>query len=612
MVLVVVRARIPWMFVLLASMAMPLLAQDRPLRVVVVFGHDPNSPGVRSFVRPFQQYFLAIDGLRVEFHHESLNHDRFPDRQRWPELASEIANKHEAAPPAAIVTEGSAALTFAVEHLRSRFPGTPIIYALSFDPAFDYAVLPANVTGRRQQATFGETLALAKRLQPDAERVVLIGGASVDDSALVREAERQLSPMIGSMKLITLQDWTYPALLQQLGRLPPRTIAIFSSIGRDQRGYMFNSGDLIPSVTKVASAPVYGSARPWVGNGVVGGAVLDFGHEGTKTAELLERVLRQPTGAPLPAVEEAINPLVVDAQQMQRWGLSFDRLPTGTQVINREPTLWQRHWRAILATIGIVTAQLIFIVLLLAERKRRRRAQREVEETRDQVTHIARVATAGQLTAALSHELRQPLVAIDALAHAGSRLVHHPAPDPAELGDIFNSIKAADRQAFALIDHIRGMVRNDQPREDLVDLNSVCRRSLELLASQVDTCMVRLKTELAPYVSPVRGDAIQLQQVVMNLILNALDATTSTKHKEVITIGTRERNVDVEIYVHNSGPALSAEVQDNLFTPFYSTKPGGLGMGLAIVRMILLRHNGTVSGFNDGDGVLFSVVLPKA
>jgi signal transduction histidine kinase len=599
------------MFVLLTSMAMPLLAQERDLRVVVIFGHDLNSPGVQSFLRPFQQHFLAIDGIRVEFHDESINHDHFPDRQRWPELAAKIAKKHEA-PPAAIVTEGSAALTFAVQHLNARFPGTPIIYALSFDPNFDYSVLPANVTGRRQHAAFNETLGLAKRLQPDAERVVLIGGASVDDSALVREAERQLEPMIGNMDLETLQNWTYPGLLQQLRRLPPRTIAIFSSIGRDQRGYMFNSGDLIPSVTSVASAPIYGSARPWVGNGIVGGAVLDFGHEGKKTAELLERVLRQPAGAPLPAAVKVTNPLVVDAQQMQRWGLSFDRLPPRTQLINREPTLWQRYWRVILATIAIVAAQLILIVLLLAERKRRRRAQRDVEATRGQVTHIARVATAGQLTAAFSHELRQPLAAIDALAHAGHRLVHQGEPDTAELRDIFNSIRAADRQAFDLIDHIRGMVRNDQPREDLVDLNSVCRRSIELLARQADTRRVRLETELASDLSPVRGDAIQLQQVVMNLILNALDATAGATQQELITIGTRERNVDVEMYVHNSGAPLSAEVQDNLFTPFYSTKPGGLGMGLAVVRMIVLRHDGAVNGYNDDAGVLFSVVLPKA
>jgi C4-dicarboxylate-specific signal transduction histidine kinase len=124
--------------------------------------------------------------------------------------------------------------------------------------------------------------------------------------------------------------------------------------------------------------------------------------------------------------------------------------------------------------------------------------------------------------------------------------------------------------------------------------------------------MVRLETELTADVSPVRGDAIQLQQVVMNLVLNALDAVASAEHDKSITIGTRERNVDVELYVHNSGPSLSAEVQDNLFTPFYSTKPDGLGMGLAIVRMIVLRHDGAVSGCNDDTGVVFSVILPKA
>ena len=608
----IVRSRIAWMFVLLTSMAMPLPAQQQPLRVLIVFAHDPASPGVQSFVRSFQQHFLRIDGMRVEFHDESIQSDQSPARDHWPELAGQIGKKHEGAPPVAIVTEGSAALTFAVEHLRARFPNTPIIYALSFDPQFDYAMLPDNVTGRRQHATFSETLALAKRLQPDAERVMLIGGSSADDSALIQLAERQLKPVLGSMELITLQNWTYPVLLQEVRGLPPRTIAIFSSIGRDQRGYMFNSGDFIPSVTNVASAPVYGSVRAWVGSGIVGGAVFDFGHEGQKTAELLERVLRQPRDAPLPAAEQAINPVVVDARQMQRWGFSFDRLPPETQVLHRETPMWRRHLRAILVAIAIVAAQLILIVWLLIERSRRRRAQRQVVETQGQVSHIARVATAGQLTAALSHELRQPLTAINTLAHAGQRLMQNPEPDKAELTDIFNSIKAAERQAVELIDEIRGMVRNDPLRGEPVDLNGICRRTIELLAHQAKACMVRIDCELAPDLSPVSGDAVQLQQVVMNLLLNAMEAVSDVKHERVIRIGTRERTIDVELYVCNNGPQLSPEVQEHLFTPFYSTKPDGLGMGLAIVRMIVLRHNGTVKGRNDDEGVAFSVILPKA
>src|SRR5688572_29213814 len=146
------------MFVLFTLLAIPLQAQDRPRRVVIVFADDPNSPGVQSFVRPFQQHFLGADRIRVEFDDENINYDQAPDRQRWPELAANIAKKHPGAPPAAIVTEGSAALTFAVEHLSPRFPGTPIIYAMSFDPNFEYSALPANVTGRRQHATFTETL----------------------------------------------------------------------------------------------------------------------------------------------------------------------------------------------------------------------------------------------------------------------------------------------------------------------------------------------------------------------------------------------------------------------------------------------------------------------
>ncbi|HEY0305117.1 MAG TPA: hypothetical protein VGC44_09085, partial [Longimicrobiales bacterium] len=276
-----------------------LAAQEEQRRVLIVFGHNATAPGAVAFNRNLQSHFFEKQSINVEFYSELLDFDRFPDRERWPTLARAITVKHGKTPPAVIVTEGSAALQFAVDHLRPSFPNIPIIYAITFDPIIDYSKLPANVTGRRQTTGFAETLLLAKRLQPDAERVVLIGGASMLESAMFNAAVRELRPLLGHMTLVPMQDWTYPTLLQSLRKLPPRTIALLSSFRRDQRDYAFSSGDLIASITNVSAAPVYGVARNWVGNGIVGGAVLDFEAEGRATASMLESVLRD-SNAPLP------------------------------------------------------------------------------------------------------------------------------------------------------------------------------------------------------------------------------------------------------------------------------------------------------------------------
>jgi signal transduction histidine kinase len=589
-----------------------LAAQQEQRRVLIVFGHNATAPGAVAFNRNLQSHFIEKQGINVEFYSELLDFDRFPDRGRWPMLARAIAAKHGKNPPAAIVTEGSAGLQFAVDHLRASFPNTPIIYAITFDPIIDYSTLPPNVTGRRQKTGFAETLLLAKRLQPDAEHVALIGGASMLDSAMFNAAVSELRPLLGGMTLLPMQDWTYPTLLQSLRRLPPRTIALLSSFRRDQRGYEFSSGDLIASMTHVSQAPIYGVARNWVGNGVVGGAVLDFDAEGRATARMLEGVLRDPN-APLPPHENAPNPLVADARQLARWNLPMEALPVGVEVINREPSAWQQHRAVIIAVIGIVVAQLGLIVLLLLERGRRRRAQMVAEESRGQVTHIARVATVGQITAAVSHELRQPLTAIHASAQAGELILSQPEPDVGEAREMFQHIVSADERAVELIDHIRGLLRHEQPQRSVVDLNDICQRCVQLLQLEVRARDARLESSFDQRLSKVRGDAVQLEQVVINLIMNGLDAATAANQERVITLGTREGVTEVEMTVRNSGSSLTPEAQANLFRAFYSTKPHGLGMGLAIVRMIIERHQGVVRGRNHPDGgVVFSVILPKA
>jgi signal transduction histidine kinase len=603
---------LPWSATLLLLVASTASAQESQQRVLLVFGHNPNAPGAVAFSQGVQQRFVTKRYPSIEFFMEAVDYDRFPDRARWPEIARAFAAKYRQAPPHAIVAEGSAALLFTAYHLRPHFPHVPIVYGNTFDPIVDYAGLPPNITGRRMVPGFVETLDLAKRLLPRAERVVVIGGSTATDSMLLNTALRVLRPHAGDMELIGLQDWTYPSLLSALRRLPERTIVILSSFRSDLRGYVFSSGDLIASMTTVSSVPVFGIARNWVKDGVVGGAVLDFGSEGVETGRLLEAVLNRRPESLLPPPETASSPLIVDWRQLQRWGLSEAALPPGTEVLFREPGVWMRYRIAIITAAVVFLAQLTLIVLLLLERRKRQRAQLTVEEARGQVTHIARVATVGQISAAVSHELRQPLTAIHASAQAGGLLLQQPQPDVAELREIFDNIVSADERAVELIDHIRGLLRNELPQRGHVDLNQVVRQATQLLEREIRARGVELEMCLDDSLSPIDGDGVQLQQVALNLALNALDAAASHDGERRVTLGTREGITEVEMYVRNSGPGLTRDVRSHLFDAFFSTKKQGLGMGLAIVRMIVERHQGVVRGENHPEGgVVFKVILPK-
>jgi signal transduction histidine kinase len=220
----------------------------------------------------------------------------------------------------------------------------------------------------------------------------------------------------------------------------------------------------------------------------------------------------------------------------------------------------------------------------------------------------------GELAAAVSHELRQPLTAIRAHAMAGALLLAQSPPDLDEAREIFRDIENDDVRATEVLEHIRLFLRKEAPGNVPVDLNLICTQATDLLNHDAGMRGVRLQLSLAPNLPIITGNAVQLQQVVLNLAINAVDAVQASERSgrgQDVVVGTSAAAGSVEIFVRDTGPGLSTEVQQRIFEPFYSTKSHGLGMGLAIVRSIVERHGGQVCAENhDTRGAVFRVHLP--
>jgi C4-dicarboxylate-specific signal transduction histidine kinase len=241
----------------------------------------------------------------------------------------------------------------------------------------------------------------------------------------------------------------------------------------------------------------------------------------------------------------------------------------------------------------------------------RRLAEIEADETRRQVAHLGRVALVGELAAAVSHEMRQPLAAIRANAEAGSLLLARTPPDVREARAIFNDIVMDDIRASHVIDHIRLLLRKDESTAAPIDVNNICRDAVDLLRRDATLRGVRLDLALTPRLPAITGDAVQIQQVVLNLTLNGLDAATATERAPIVVVGTAARHGEIEVFVRDSGRGLLPEARQHLFESFFTTKPHGLGLGLAIVRSIVERHRGRVVAENImSGGAVFRVLLP--
>jgi PAS domain S-box-containing protein len=245
----------------------------------------------------------------------------------------------------------------------------------------------------------------------------------------------------------------------------------------------------------------------------------------------------------------------------------------------------------------------------------RKQAEASAAQKRAELEHVARIATLGELTASLTHELRQPLAAILVNSHAGMRLLDAPKPDLQKLRIMLAGIREVTERAGEVIGGLRAMFRQDSSTPGLthVDINHVIRFVERIVYGDANLHKVTVDLDLSPHVHPVQGDSVQLQQVILNLMLNAINAMNETEFgSRRLVVRTRPLDKsNVRIEVEDNGTGIAEEKLEAIFSPFVTSKPEGLGMGLSICRSIIERHGGKISAANNlHGGATFSITLP--
>jgi two-component system sensor kinase FixL len=232
---------------------------------------------------------------------------------------------------------------------------------------------------------------------------------------------------------------------------------------------------------------------------------------------------------------------------------------------------------------------------------------------REELAHLSRVALMGELTASLAHELNQPLTAIASNAAAGRRFLALGSPEPEMFDELLADVASDARRAGDIIHGIHHFVRKSESVRRAVNLNEIIREVLRLLHSDLLGRATAVETQLAPNLPPVDANSVQLQQILLNLLMNSLEAMHLTPaDKRRILISTECEADSVVTSVRDYGGGLPKDNPDKIFTHFYSTKPTGMGMGLTIVRSIVESHGGELAAENADDGARFSFRLPVA
>jgi len=245
----------------------------------------------------------------------------------------------------------------------------------------------------------------------------------------------------------------------------------------------------------------------------------------------------------------------------------------------------------------------------------RKHAEREMLLLREEIAHVGRVSMLGQLASALAHEVNQPLAAILSNAEAADRFLQRDPPDIAEVRAIVADIRSADRRAADVIERMRSLLRRHTVDAQRLEVGALVGEVAALVRVDAASRRVKLTIDVPGALPAIRGDRVHLQQVLLNLILNGMDALDGAQpaNRRVSVNARRGGRDSVEIAVGDGGPGIPADALGQIFDPFFTTKPHGMGMGLAISRTIVEAHGGKLWAENqDGSGAAFRFTLPIA
>jgi len=242
----------------------------------------------------------------------------------------------------------------------------------------------------------------------------------------------------------------------------------------------------------------------------------------------------------------------------------------------------------------------------------RNRAQQEARSLLDELAHANRISMMGELAATLAHELNQPMTAIMSNAQAATRFLDRSSPDLDEIREILEEIAEEDARAGEVIRRMRTLVKKERASFQPLHFNEILHEVVWLLRSDAMIRKIVVELQLDPDLPAVSGDRIQLQQVVMNLLLNAFDAIgESSKENQTVLVETCHDDQEIRVAVRDRGAGIAPATLEQLFQPFNTSKPNGLGMGLSISRSIIGLHGGRLWGKNNsGPGATFSFTLP--
>ena len=591
-------------------------AQPRSVRTALAVHYSsedyPSNPVVDAAIR---QVLHAHDEAPVDYFAEYLESDRFPGEEATLAFRDYLQRKYQGRRIDVVLAITDPALQFVLQYRDQLFPGVPIV--ASAGSTLGPHLATAGVTGTTWRAADVETIELALSLHPSTQRVFVVAQELTD--GYLEGVQAALAKSAEGVELSFIQERSVSGLLAAVRAVPPNSLIHFIRFSRQDPGNVMFPLEVVRMVAEASPVPVYASTDSFVGTGVVGGMVRLAPGIGTRVGEIALQVLDGTRAQDIP-IEQVPPVPTFDWRQVQRWNIDPSLLPPGSDIRFKVPTAWELYRWYIVSALSLLALQSLLIAGLVFERRRRRQAEVDSRRNLAAISHLDRRAAMGELATSLAHELNQPLNAI--LQNAGmAQMMLRSTTLPSELSemtDIIGDIRKDDIRASEVIRRMRGLLQKHELEAHPVDLNDVAQETIAIVRPDARARQIEMEVELVDGIRPVLGDRVHLQQVLLNLLMNAMDAVADMPpERQRVRVSTTQSEGAVRLAVSDTGTGIPLDRLTTIFEPFYTTKTGGsgMGMGLAIARGIIEAHDGRMAAENNTAGgaiVWFSIPIASS
>ncbi|MCA1454649.1 GHKL domain-containing protein [Bradyrhizobium sp. BRP22] len=598
--------------VILPEPASGAAPRGEPKRVLLLHSFGRDFRPWSEFARTIRAELERQSPWPLDLQEQTLLTARFNNPGREAPFVDYLRSLYQDVAPDIVISIGAPAASFVQRYRAELFPNTPMVLAAVEQRLVNRAELTDNDTVISVHNDFSAFFSSILQVLPDTKTIAVVIGASPLEKFWLDEAKREAKPFESRVAFVWYADLSFEEILKRATALPPHTVLFWGLMSVDAAG-VAHEGDLaLRGLHAVANAPIFSFQEAFFGQDTVGGPMHSIGASSEKAVNTAIRILGGERPANIKIEPIGFAPPKYDWRGLQRWGISESNLPAGSEILFREPTFWEKYRWQVALIASVILVQAALISGLLHERRRRRLAEVESRQRLAELARVNRYSAAGEMAASIAHELNQPLGSILTNTETAELMLKSVSPDLEEIREILADIRRDDQRASEVICRLRSMLRKVPTEVTEIDLNETIAGAVGIVSPLAEGRAVGLKFVPAPMTLRAKGDTVQLQQVVLNLIMNAIDAVSDVQsEKREVVVATARSDEQAEILVSDAGPGIADDHLKDIFEPFFTTKEQGMGMGLAIARTIVDAHHGqiTVENRNSG-GAVFRIKLP--